>query len=681
VATVQGSLGVVFPVAVWSPDSKWIAFENRNPRTLYDHVALFNVATGGVTSVTDDFAASGSPSFSGDGKYLFFTASVNRGPTFMRLNMTTSASRDWNNNLYVAVLKADGENPLFPKSDDAVAEDSDEEENSRDSEVDDQDSDSDPSSEESEAGGAAEDGSGDAEEEDGEEEDEEDEVPSIDLDGLGQRVLALPTPSGVYVGLECAGEKLFFMEQSDDDPRTFELKSYVFDKKEPKLIKEGVRDFSISADGKSMLVRTSSYSITDAKGGDAKKLGIDSVMVRVVPEGEWPQILREVWRIQRDYFYDAEMHGVDWEAMWDRWQSFLPHVKHRNDLTLLIQELIGELACGHQYVSGGESVSAPQAISVGLLGADVEVAEGRYRIKTILDGQNWNPGQRAPLTEPGVEAAVGDYIISVNGRELTSDQNFYQAFEYTANKQVDLVLSSTADGEDSRSMTVVPVRSERSLRASSWVEANRKRVDELSKGRLAYIYMPNTAGRGQSAFDRDFYSQLDREGLVLDERYNGGGQVADYVIETLDREVMTLWRNREEWLGYSPSGVMDGPKVMIVNEYAGSGGDWMPYAFQKREIGPLVGTRTWGGLVGISGYPTLMDGGSVTAANFGVMDTEGDWIVENVGVVPDYQVIEWPKEILAGHDPQLEKAVQWALDELERNPRKAPPEPRSPTAR
>ena len=672
VASVQGSLGVVNPGAEWSPDSKWIAFENRNPRTLYDHVALYELATGEVTSVTDDFAVSSSPAFSGDGKYLFFSASVNRGPSLLGLNMTTSAARSWDRSLYVAVLQAEGENPLFPKSDDAVEEKDDEDEDEEDEE-DGADTAQDPEAEDPAP----------ADEEESDEDENEDEVedtsPSIDLEGLSQRVLALPLPASGYRNLVCSEDALYFIESPRSGPS--ELKRFDFDKQEAKSLKEDVRGFSISADGKSLFLRTRGYEITDAKAGDGKKLDIDSVMVRVEPEEEWPQILREVWRIQRDYFYDANMHGVDWDAMWTRWAVLLPHVRHRSDLTLLVRELIGELACGHEYVSGGESEDPPQGIPVGLLGADFEVADGRYRIARILEGQNWNPGQRAPLTEPGVDARVGDYLIAVNGRPLTADQNLFRAFEYSAGKQVDLTLAASADGSDARTTTVVPIRSEGQLRFYSWIEANRRRVDELSGGRLAYVYMPDTGGRGRDAFDRDFYSQLDKQGLILDERYNGGGQVADYVIETLAREVMSLWRNREGWLGYSPSGVMAGPKVMIINEYAGSGGDWMPYAFQRRGLGPLVGTRTWGGLVGISGYPPLMDGGSVTAANFGVLSTEGDWVVENVGVSPDVEVIEWPKLVIAGGDPQLEKAVELALEELERAPLPAPPSYRPPAPR
>jgi len=382
-----------------------------------------------------------------------------------------------------------------------------------------------------------------------------------------------------------------------------------------------------------------------------------------------------------EYFYDANMHGVDWPAMWERWSAFLPYVRHRSDLTVIVREMIGELCCGHEYVGGGETPDAPEGIPVGLLGADFEVADGRHRIARIYEGQNWNPKLRAPLTEPGVDAHEGDYLVAVNGRPLSGADNLFEAFVDTAGKQVDLSLAASPDGSDARTVTVVPTGSDYRLRFASWIEGNRRRVQERSGGRLAYIYMPDTGGRGLSSFERDFYSQLDKEGLVLDERYNGGGMAADYVIETLSREVMSYWFNREGWLSRSPSAVFEGPKVMVINESAGSGGDWMPWAFQKRGVGPLVGTRTWGGLVGISGYPPLMDGGSVTAASFGVLDTDGEWAVENVGVAPDHEVIEWPKEVLAGADPQLDKAIEVALEALERNPRKAEPVHHAPAAR
>ncbi len=664
VARIQGSLGVLRPTARWSPDSKWIAFENRNPLTLYDHVALFEVATGEITSVTDDFAAAGSPAFSADNKHLFFFASVDIGPSQFGLDMSAN-SGDFSGSLYVAVLQKDGANPLAPRSDEAVEGEKKEEEKEEKKE---EDSDSEAVEE------------ADADSEGGEESKKDAEtkkagkdLPAIDLEDLDQRILALPADSGRLGGLEVVGQKLLFI--SFPQGGEVALKSFDFEKRKTDTVATGVNGFSVSADGKWMLTAAGGkFEIRNAAGKDAKALAIDNVRVKVDPAVEWPQALREVWRIQRDYFYDPNMHGVDWDAMWNRWSTFLPHVQHRDDLNLIIGELIGELACGHNYRGGGERPSAPQGVSVGLLGADWVASDGRYRLERIYRGQNWNPSLRAPLTEPGVQANEGDYLISVNGRPVTADDNLFEVFENTAGNQVSLNLSARSDGEEARTMTVVPVASDGSLRRLSWIEGNRRRVEERSGGRLAYIYMPNTSTQGQAAFDRDFYSQLHKQGVVLDERYNGGGKVADYVIEVLSREVMSFWMNREQWVGRSPFGTIEGPKVMVINESAGSGGDWMPWSFQNRQVGPLVGTRTWGGLVGISGYPPLMDGGFITAANFGVMDSQGNWAVENVGVAPDYEVIEYPKSIIEkGADPQLDKAIDLALEALESNPPRALP--------
>jgi tricorn protease len=698
VARNTGSLGTYGPSGVWSPDSKWIAFESRNPETAYDRIALFEVATGRTTTITDAFSSAEDPAFSRDGKYLFFRASVDSGPRRFGLDMSASTVREPSDDVYGVVLRKDGKHPLAPKSDegdkapakggskpDAPGRDGDKDK-PRDGDKPDDDGDK-PAKE------------GDEKEKEDEKKDDApeepaaggkaDKGPSVDVEGIDQRIVALPIPSGRYRSLQCTKDRLLFLERVDrterdrgDEPPGTTLKSFDFEKRKVEDLLKGVSQYVVASGGKDLLVRQSGgWSITDALGKNEKKVDPDAVKVRVEPEKEWRQILREVWRIERDYFYDPAMHGVAWPRMWERWSAFLPHVHHRADLNVLIAEMIGELACGHEYVSGGDMPAAPTGASVGLLGADFEVAEGRYRIVRVYRGQNWNPSLRAPLTEPGVDARAGDFLVSVNGRPLRADQNLYAAFDDTAGKQVEIVLSASADGSNPRTLTVVPISNEADLRQRAWVETNRKRVEELSGGRLAYAYMPDTGGRGLAAFDRDYYSQLDKEGLVLDERYNGGGKVADYVVQRLASDVLCYWMSRDGWLGRTPFGVLQGPKVMIINERAGSGGDAMPWMFRKLEIGPLVGTRTWGGLVGISGYPTLMDGGSVTAAAFGIMDTDGSWVVENVGVAPDHEVVERPKPIIEGGDPQLEKAVQVALEMLARSPRPKRPGYTPPTPR
>ena len=624
IAALRGSLGVIQPSATWSPDGAWIAFEERNPETGYDRISLFEVASGKVTPLTDEFGSADSPAFSPDGRLLYFQGTVESGPKRFGLDMSAAAARDWSGNLYVAVLHSQTQNPLAPLSDEV--------EGGRAAPA--------PAPQAASGASAA-------------------SEPSVQLEGLSQRILALPVPAGQYRGLAAVDSSVYFVKGSWHEG---ELRRYDLTKREESAVTGDVRWFQLSGDGKSLLTRNGrGQYLLGALGSPGKPLGIEQVKVRVDPPREWAQILREVWRIQRDYFYDPNMHGVDWPAMWERWSAFLPHVRHRADLTLLISELIGELATGHQYVWGGEFPPAPEGVPVGLLGADLEVHQGRYRLAKIYRGQNWNPDLRAPLTEPGVDARVGDVLVAVNGRPLLAGESPYRAFENTAGQLTELTLRR---GEGERVVKVVPIPDETNLRYRSWVESRRARVTELSGGRLAYVHMPDTGDRGMGSFDRDYYSQLDKQGLVIDLRYNRGGKVADYVINVLQRQVLCYWLNREGWGARTPFGTFSGPKAMVINEYAGSGGDALPWMFQNTKLGPLVGQRTWGGLVGISGYPSLMDGGTVTAASFGVLDTQGKWAVENEGVTPDIEVVQYPKPIIEGRDPQLDAAVQSVLERL-----------------
>jgi tricorn protease len=649
-------------------------------------VAVFELASGKTTVVTDGFATADSPAFSRDGKVLFFRASTEFGRRQFGLDMTASLARNPTANLYAAVLRKDDKSPLAPRSDEADREGGgakkpapggpgmdgekpEKEDGGKDGEEKPEGA---KSEEKAEAAGKPPAGKPDA-------------GPSIDVEGLDQRVVALPLPAGRYDSLRCGKDALFFLEREeegfgggrrgDGPPPGAVLKSFDFEERKAKEVAKGVASYDVSAGGKHLLLQSGGgWAVTNLSGKDEKKVAVDGVSLRVEPEAEWPQTLREVWRIQRDYFYDANLHGVDWPAMWERYRVFLPHVRHRADLNLLVGEMMGELSCGHEYVSGGEMPDAPDGVGTGLLGCDVEARDGRYRITRVYRGQNWNPTLRAPLTEPGVDARVGDFVLAVDGDDVRADRSFFAAFENTAGRQVELTLAADAAGTSPRRTTVVPIANDFELRRRAWVEGNRARVAELSKGRLAYVYMPDTGNAGLTAFDRDFYAQLDKEGLVLDERDNGGGKIADYVISVLAREVVCYWRNREGWLGKTPFGTLDGPKVMIVNERAGSGGDALPWMFKKLRLGPVVGARTWGGLVGISGYPTLMDGGRVTAASFGIVDTDGRWVVENEGVSPDFEVLETPKDCAACRDPQLEKAVELALEALAKDPPKKPPE-------
>jgi tricorn protease len=345
-------------------------------------------------------------------------------------------------------------------------------------------------------------------------------------------------------------------------------------------------------------------------------------------------------------------------------------------LNYLFQEMLGELTVGHLYVSGGD-VPNPNRVAGGLLGCDYAIENGRYRFAKIYDGENWNPQLRAPLTQPGVNVQEGDYLISVAGRNVTATDNVYAFFEGTADKQVLIKVAPNADGSNAREVTVVPVASESGLRNLAWVEGNRRKVEKLSNGKLAYIWLPDTAGGGYTNFNRYYFSQLDKDGAVIDERFNSGGQAADYVIDYLRKPLNSYWALRDGEDRRQPFGTMPGPKAMIVNEYAGSGGDYMPWMFRRAQIGPLIGKRTWGGLVGIGGTPILMDGGQVTAPNFGFYTPEGKWEVENHGVAPDIEVELDPAAWRRGGDPQLERAVEYLLEELKKHPR-TPKPPRPP---
>jgi tricorn protease len=369
------------------------------------------------------------------------------------------------------------------------------------------------------------------------------------------------------------------------------------------------------------------------------------------------------------------MHGADWQAVYEKYRPLLAHVGHRADLSYLIATVGGELAVGHSYLTGAGDVPSDEAVSVGLLGADFAVENGHYRISRIYTGENWNPELRSPLSAPGIQVSEGDYLLEVNGKPLASPTNPYSLFEGAANRQTLIRVNKAPTLEGSRLVTVVPVASEAALRMRAWVEANRRMVDKLSGGRLAYVWLPNTGGPGYTYFTRYYFAQQDKEGAVIDERYNQGGMVADYIVNELDRKVMGYFAQRDGKVTTSPIAGLYGPKVMIINESAGSGGDALPYMFHQRKTGPLIGTRTWGGLVGTLGIPATIDGGGITAPSLAFYNLKGEWDVENIGVAPDITVEYTPSEVIKGRDPQLERAVQEALKLLEQNPGPRVPRP------
>jgi tricorn protease len=389
--------------------------------------------------------------------------------------------------------------------------------------------------------------------------------------------------------------------------------------------------------------------------------------VYVEPREMWKQIYNETWRIERDFFYDPHYHGLDLNKVSKRYEPYLDGIASRSELTYLFEEALGEMTVGHMFIGGGERPQ-PKKVKGGLLGADYAQENGRYRITKVYDGENWNPGLQAPLTQPGVNVRAGDYILAVNERELRASDNIYSFFEETAGKQIVLKVGPNPDGKGSRDVTVVPVESEENLRRFDWIESNRRKVDQMTGGRVGYVYLPNTAGAGYNNFNRYYFAQVGKEAVIIDERFNEGGQLADWVVDFLNRPMRSRVATREGADWTSPSESIYGPKVMIINEEAGSGGDALPWYFRKANTGPLVGKNTWGGLIGIGGYPELIDGGRVTAPRWALYGLTGDWEVENHGIKPDYDVDYDPALVRQGHDPQLEKAVEVILQLMKEHP-------------
>jgi tricorn protease len=506
-------------------------------------------------------------------------------------------------------------------------------------------------------------------------------VMKVDIETIQDRIVAFPIKKGNYSMLGSANNgAVFYIKGSDDPDSPAMLHKYDLKKRKDSEVME-LDGYILSADGKKMLYnKKDTWGITTAgEKPEAGKglLNIADIQVKIDPRIEWPQIFDEAWRINRDYFYDPGMHGADWKAMKEKYSAFLPDLACRSDLNRLIQWMCSEISVGHHRVGGGDFLNTPGAVKGGLLGADFEQTNNRYRLKKIYGGLNWNPGLRSPLTEPGINARTGEYILAVNGKDLKTDQNLYSFFENTAGKIVELTLGPNPDYTDSRVVRVVPVENEYSLRNRDWVEGNLKKVTEATNGQVAYVYVPNTAEEGHEYFKRYFFPQADRKAIIIDERFNGGGLIADYYIDILRKPYQSHWNMRYGADLKTPSASIQGPKVMIIDETAGSGGDMLPWMFRKFEVGTLVGKRTWGGLVGTVGFPELMDGGGVTAPNLAIWTKDG-FIVENVGVAPDIEVEQWPALVISGRDPQLEKAIEVALKELEKNPQIDPQRPAYP---
>ncbi len=499
----------------------------------------------------------------------------------------------------------------------------------------------------------------------------------IDLPDINQRIVALDIPVRSYTALQ-SGEvgTLFFTERIANE-EGLTLHRHTLEDQETEVLMSEIGSFQVTSDGKKLLYETNApqWGIVEA-GADPEALenekgtiDVKGMRMRVDPRAEWKQIFREAWRYQRDYFYVRNVHGLDMDWAYATYAPWIDHVRHRSDLTYVLDILGGETAVGHSFVRGGNYPEIDE-VPTGMLGADFTITNGYYRIEKVYNGENWNPELRAPLSGPGVNVQAGEYLLAINGRPLDVTTNIYSLLAYTADQPTRITVNTTTSQKGARELTVVPVADEAALRRLDWVEGNRRRVDQLSDGKLAYVWLPNTAGGGYRNFNRYYFAQQDKQGAIIDERFNTGGFAADYIVDLLSRELMGYFSNPigDKTPFTSPGAGIWGPKVMLINEMSGSGGDYLPYMFRKKGIGPLVGTRTWGGLVGIWDVPPLVDGGTITAPRGGFFNTEGEWDVENIGTAPDTLVEQTPGLVAEGRDPQLEKAVEVALELLEKNP-------------
>jgi tricorn protease len=638
----------------WSPDSKWIVY-TLNTTNYIQKVFLYSLDQDKSYPITDGMSEVSEPIFDKSGKYLYFFASTDAGPVKQWFDLSNVDMR-LTNSIYVVVLKKDFPSPLLKESDEEKPSDKKEGEKKEDKKDDKKDK-----------------------KIEGEKPPKEVTV-SVDFDGINFRILALPISTGNYSRLQAGNENEFYYVESVQGSDR-KLHKYDLKKRKDEVVLERVNEYEISFDRSKILYsQGSNYYITSiaVKIESGKgKLNLEAVDIFVDPIKEWKQIFDEAWRINRDYFYDPNMHGANWKAMKEKYSAFLPYLTCRNDLNRVIQWMCSELSVGHHRVGGGDNFIEVKNVPVGLLGADYTLENGRYRFKKVYGGLNWNPELRSPLTDPGSDVKEGEYLLAVNGKDLRSNMNIFSLFENTSEKIVEITIGPNPDGSGARTVNVVPIDNEYALRNRDWVEGNIKKVNDATNGRVAYVYLPNTSTLGHAYFKRYFFPQADKDAIIVDERFNGGGSLADYYIDILKRQFISYWAMRYGEDYKTPGASILGPKVLIIDETAGSGGDLFPWMWRKFKLGPIVGKRTWGGLVGMLGFPVLMDGGFITAPNLAIWSEEG-WVVENEGVLPDIEVEQLPAEVIKGKDPQLEKAIQIVMEELKKNPpqkMKRPPYP------
>jgi tricorn protease len=633
--------------AVWSPDSKWVAY-TRPASNGMNQIYLYSVADAKNHLVTEGWQSNGDPRFSGDGKYLFFTSERDFNPIYSATEWN-HAYRDMSR-VYVAVLAKDTPSPFRPL---------DESEGEKLKKP--------------------------AEDKGKEKEKPKEAVTKIDLDGISDRILRLPVKPGNYRNLHSVGSTVYYIRGSSGEPKPTLAMFDLATKKETVLGNAG--GFDLSADGKKMIVsQEGKYGIIDLPKGPITitPLDLSGMEVKLDRAAEWKQIYRECWRQMRDFFYDEKMHGVDWKAMRDRYEPLVAHVAHRADLSYVIGEMIAELNVGHAYVGGGDMVH-PARVPLGLLGARLrkDPKTGFVEIVKILEGNRWDPALRSPLRELGVDAKAGDLIVAIDGKPMDKMTNPYEALVNKVGKQVTLTLTRRDDMKTKRQVLVVPIADESALAYHDWVEGNLKRVSEATDGRVGYLHVPDMQQKGLNEFAKYFYPQVRKKALVIDMRGNGGGNVSPMLIERLRREIAMITISRNSSPRTDPPAMLYGPMVCLLNEFSASDGDLFPFRFRQHKLGKLIGKRSWGGVVGIRGTLPLLDGGTLNRPEFSRYDTEGKkWVIEGYGVDPDIVVDNDPAREYAGTDDQLERAIAEVVKELKAGEAegkwKIPPPPASP---
>ncbi|MEO6233433.1 MAG: PDZ domain-containing protein [Ferruginibacter sp.] len=608
----------------WAPDSKWLAYVKTSSNN-FRSIMVWSADKKKVTRLSDPMADAISPAWDLNGRYLYFLASTNVALGSGWANTSSQQARP-TFGAYITILRKEDPNPFPLKTDEEP------------------DTTSKPTTKDTTTFKGV----------------------KIDWERLDRRIIAMPIPVGNYDGM-LAGPKGNVLITSGPT-----LSKYsVADKKLEEIIKGGSR-FAVSDNGEKLLFKAGpNWRVVSTGKAPGPTEGIVGMTLRVElnrPE-EWKQIFSEAWRYQRDYFYDRNMHGRNWQEVWEQYSPLIPYIRHRTDLTYLLDQLGGEVSVGHSFVFGGDFPELDTS-RVGVLGVDLIPANGRWKISRIYTTESWNPGLVAPLAQPNLKLQEGDYLIAVNGQVLTANDDPYQLLNGTAKLQTILSINSKPTADGAWTIRVQPTENENALRQLAWVEDNRRKVEELSKGKLGYVWVPNTGGAGFNNFNRYYFAQQDKQGAVIDERFNGGGLLDDYMIDLMVRRLRAALTN--EVPGGAalrlPAGI-SGPKVLLVNELAGSGGDFFPWVFRQQKVGPLIGTRTWGGLVKSSVHYAFVDGGAMTAPDNGVFDPiNNKWIAENMGIAPDIEVKISAAAVANGKDLQLEKAVEETLKLLEKEP-------------